>query len=571
VLIDVPTPHAEPDGAGGWRLAWPEPPGEGWSGVLALLGEALEDRSLPSRLEQAGAAEGRGWSVQEVEVPEETRAAWWAWHGWTEEDEGYEPLTFCQVRQGEHTALMTRRALLDLVGGALGAVDSARAQAAVREREAQLGAWVDSLPRRPLSWDDPPLEQLAALEGRAAEVDSARSPQDPAKGEAERQALLQELHALGWFDRAGGPQRAALLRERGFGRLAGWAAAADKLHAYLASEARRKWNPGASPVPLLASPVSIDWFRLGPYVGGIVTPEEWVAWGEAELGRMSSWPTSAGTMFWSSGGYAETFVYQLDNPFRAALLRVGRPVPGAVQTAAQTEGPLDPAAGLERAAAALIELASQRDDTDSLEAAITLLVARLTQTSQASGWYRLGLAALLLSQRTDDRQWRWLAFGALGRALVEEPGHVGAGQLLLADVQETSPLEGPPGKAWARAAPSPERWRALLDKLPAETRDELLRALAHPVAGHAPLVPALAFALEPSPRQTARGLQPVTAFTRRYVLKRLGSLPAADRERLRPALLELAASAEAETLQPHLRLAAEALGQRPRRWWEFWR
>lgn len=568
---------ARPDG--GWDIAWPEAP-ERFVAAEALIRAVLDDGTLYDRLYAPGSVSGVGWQLDDATVSEAEQAEWREIHGWTDEDEAEDPLTYCALTGGPEPLIGTRRGLRDALYDAMSAVNAHRQAAAYAARVQSHVDWVEALPHAPIDLEQRPgpalteaLDALRALEARAAAVDAAS---DAEAVVSERQALLQELHRVGLFDQ--GPaaaRRESLLDAHGLVGLARYARAAVQLHAYLASDARRQANPGAVPVPVLASPVSIDWFRLGPYVGGIVGPEAWVAWGEATAFDRRTWPEHAGTMFWSSGGYSETFVTQMDTPHRSSLARVGKPVEGAVLTASQTEGPLDATTRLEAAAAALIELGAHprpgtpagTSDNELLDLAIAMLAVRLTAVSQASGWYRIGLAALL--RAGGDPVWRALAHGALRRALVEDPNHAGAAQLVIADVDSTPPIAGP-GELLRRANVGAAKWHLALGRLAPEVRDEVIQAIAAPVAGNGPLMPALGFALRSGASVAPVSAPAVSAFTLRYVLKRLGAHAPEARESVRDALEALAASPHADALQPHLRLAVEAFGP-GRKWWQFWR
>ncbi len=557
----------------GFAAAWSSEAEPRWDPLLAMVRAVLADRSVYDGILDPGERSGAGWAVCDVEVEPEVRERWRAFHAWTDEDAAEDPLQFCSVHHGPHRGILTRDALEQILWRARSQVEAVAAEAARADRIARRVAWVASLPRAPIQWAIVPpsaadRDRLIALEAAAAAVDASSDPEDPRAGLPARQALLQDLHAAGVFDPDEADVRLALLHHLALPILAGYAEAASDLHAYLASDVRLERNPGAIPVPILASPISIDWFRLGPYVGGVVDPAAWVAWGESQ-GAFGREPDQDGVIYWSSGGASETFVYRLDVPGLAPLLRVGRPVPGAKVRPSDAEGPLDATRDLERIAARLLELDRAHSDAELLEAVISVLVVRLGAVSVASGWYLLGLAALLRSQLPDGARWRSAAFGALRRAAREDPGHAGAIQLLAADA-DTPPIEGSPASALARAPLSPTRWEAVLGRLAPDVRGELLRAIARPVVRNARLLPALTFALQPMDRQQAQGRVPVDRFTQRYVLKRvLGHAPT-DREILRPALAALASSPDAGALQPYLRLAIEGLGE-PRRWWQVWR
>lgn len=500
--------------------------GDGWvvSGLPARWHAFQPALDSASRGEDSGPIwrsedfSGDGWSARDVEVDAETRRLWREYEGWDDEDEADDPLRFCEVTGGEHAVVCSWFFLTEAVHQVANVVRETRETDEWKRRERELEASIAAIVRVAVDWAAPPGADLKALEDRARDLEEKRIAQADKEGDPngdERRALLRDLHSHGIFDRENVEIRATALV--GFPELLAYHSAGQDLLDYLEDPIRATYGVEIRAATVLGSPVSVDWFRLGPWIGGIVDSTTWLAWGEATLFERRDWKTGNSWMYWHSGSVSEVFVFRMDNDHRASLVKVGRPVPGARARPSDFEIGLEPPALLETAAARVHEYAPTNLGT--LVLVTTLLSLRLNQTPNAgNAWYRLGLALLMWSQETGEKPLRDLAARAATSALVNRPDHEGAEDLLrnLLDrrgpIRESDGWEGDPLDAF------PELRDEVIDALPDSLRQEVLMALAnqsHPLVDDA-LRKALA-----DPR--------TIPFLTRYILKRKPGLNATGR------------------------------------------
>ncbi len=400
------------------------------------------------------------------------------------------------------------------------------------QREA-LFAWAAALPLRPLDFtalsdaDEARLKELEVRAQALAVPEQDLQGDDVRIRDEARQAFLIDLHGVGLFEREPSARVAAEL----FPHLADIQDAVEQLHAYLGSEERgalRDGDPTNDAIAVLCSPVSLEYFRRGPFIGGVCKDHEihrWAAWGEETL----RWKDHSGTMFWSSGAVFETFHFQLETPYRASLTAVGRPVGEAVAAAHEQETGVEPSARLETVALQITERAEE-----SRSVALARLAGALTH-------FRLQHAPTSPIARETLARLR-----GLSKSVPDAP-------------------ERPTSADLDRALHNVDL-ALLVRQLDLSTREEVAMVLsAHPE--HAARVGAiLRDALAPAEHNARRGgapPRPVSRFAKRYILKRLQP---ESKEALR-ALKQLRGSAEAEALQPFLRNALERFPKK--RFWLF--
>ena len=175
-------------------------------------------------------------------------------------------------------------------------------------------------------------ELLARVEGIERSMDVAIDPDDAELAALEAKAaatndvtpdLLQALHAAGLLDRHADPSsvRAHLAADPA---LSEYYRAAHAMHEYLRSTERREaLGEMGRDDPLLASVISIDWFRKGPYTYPGFSPTEWLALLEARRREDPLAEPPEGESLSSDGVIAYTALHRRDNGVSVALVRAG--------------------------------------------------------------------------------------------------------------------------------------------------------------------------------------------------------------------------------------------------------
>lgn len=269
------------------QLARVEASGSGWDPVAAILNAAADgELRVRAAVEQARDLDG-DFGIRPAPATPENAEVHLSWSRAMGGDTG--PL--CLVEANGATSLPVPRTAL---AGWLLQLDEVqrehdRVTAARRQRAKRIARW--SEPEPPTAIDP----AWADLEAQARAIDA--EPNDAA-----RDALLTALHDAGLLT----IHAALRLEEAGHDTLYDIAIAAHDLRMYLASEERRAAT-GLEAEPVLASPVSLDWFRLGPYGRFGLTPHAYLA--ELE-GLMNLNPPSGPSAIWSTGMGTDTLRFQ---------------------------------------------------------------------------------------------------------------------------------------------------------------------------------------------------------------------------------------------------------------------
>ncbi len=129
------------------------------------------------------------------------------------------------------------------------------AEAMVAKLVLSFGRWWEA-PAAPYGLES----TLREVEATAVALDGMK---DDERAAAKRRALLVELHGLGVLERDGHAAKRAALIDRSLPTLVAYHDAALAALDYLESAARAERIFDAKPVPVLASRVSVDLFRLG--------------------------------------------------------------------------------------------------------------------------------------------------------------------------------------------------------------------------------------------------------------------------------------------------------------------
>lgn len=182
-------------------------------------------------------------------------------------------------------------------------------QQTLADAEQQARKLADAERRREALGENPPADQLIPIAAEAS---------------AKRRFLHLELHVLGLFSAERADEKRRFLRTWGFTELERFFEAAQELLHYLGSEDRKRYVPDARPLPVLVSPISIDWFRKPEPIPSSVKvgPLHWASWCESQATEQIENSQHEGWFIWHSGNITHAFHWRMDDGEHAFLLRV---------------------------------------------------------------------------------------------------------------------------------------------------------------------------------------------------------------------------------------------------------
>ncbi len=251
-------------GLDGWRLVSSD---RGWAPFAdAVTAFARTGRTTPP--------DGVTATPGDQHASAALRGYWQDQLGWKA---GQPPLRFfAYTAPGNEGALMPEEALASFAARAAEPFEEWKreAQRALAQQAARRAAFerVQAEPRT-VDWDAPDAAVLTALEARVRSFDDLR-PDEPVT-HVLREGVLLAVAAAGVLDGPDDGRRERHLAGLGLKRLGDWRGWALELHD-LAGDVPEVLDPDAPHV--LASPVGLDWLRLGPYAGKLVGPTDWLAW-----------------------------------------------------------------------------------------------------------------------------------------------------------------------------------------------------------------------------------------------------------------------------------------------------